>query len=411
MTHPDRRSFLRGVSGAAVVALASELELGRAYRPAEPVDVALVGYGSQGRRLLTELGKFEGANIAGVCDLDESRRSSASRRIRDLALFADHGALFDALAPGSCVIVATPTHAHREVAVAALERGLHVYCEAPLAHTVDDARAIAAAARGTERVFQTGMLGRANPIYGLARKFFLSGAIRDAVSMRAQHHEKASWRKPTRSADEDAERNWRLDPGVSLGLEGEAGVHQYDVFHWLLGEYPTRVSGRGTTRLHDDGRSMPDTVHVELDFDSGLRANYEATLANSFEKRYELVHGTLGTLKLAWTAGWMFKEADAETRGWEVYANRQQFHDEQGITLIADATQLAAQDKLKDGVGLPNPPAYYGLATFLESVTEGADVVCTAAEGYRAVVVAEAAHRAVTTGEPVTIAAEQYEVG
>ena len=39
----------------------------------------------------------------------------------------------------------------------------------------------------------------------------------------------------------------------------------------------------------------------------------------------------------------------------------QQFHDEQGITLIADATKLAAQGKLKEGIGLPHPELYYGL--------------------------------------------------
>jgi hypothetical protein len=50
----------------------------------------------------------------------------------------------------------------------------------------------------------------------------------------------------------------------------------------------------------------------------------------------------------------MFKEADAPTQGWEVYANRQQFHNDEGITLIAGATKLAEQGKLKEGVGLPH---------------------------------------------------------
>ena len=86
-----------------------------------------------------------------------------------------------------------------------------------------------------------------------------------------------------------------------------------------------------------------------------------------------------------------------------MYANREQFHDEQGITLIADATKLAAQDKLKEGVGLPHPPLYYALVDFLKSVSEGAPVVCSAEEGLRAASVAIHAARAIASSETVTI--------
>ena len=66
------------------------------------------------------------------------------------------------------VVVATPTHLHRAIAIDALEAGKHVYCEAPLAASIDDARAIPQAARGASTVFQTGLQGRSNPIYKLA---------------------------------------------------------------------------------------------------------------------------------------------------------------------------------------------------------------------------------------------------
>jgi predicted dehydrogenase len=130
---------------------------------------------------------------------------------------------------------------------------------------------------------------------------------------------------------------------------------------------------------------------------------YDATLCNSFDGQYEQLFGEMGTVKLAWNAGWLFKEADAPTQGWEVYAIREQFHDEQGITLIADATKLAAQNKLKEGVGLPNPPLWYALSDFLRSVLEGAPVVCTAEEGLRAAAVGILAGQAIETGAEVAI--------
>jgi hypothetical protein len=119
----------------------------------------------------------------------------------------------------------------------------------------------------------------------------------------------------------------------------------------------------------------------------------------------------MGTFKLAWNAGWLFKEADAPTQGWEVYANREQFHNDQGITLIADATKLAAQNKLKEGVGLPESPLYYAVADFLKSALEGKPVVCSAQEGYRAGVVAIAAHKALESGAEQTIGEDAFKAG
>ena len=116
-----------------------------------------------------------------------------------------------------------------------------------------------------------------------------------------------------------------------------------------------------------------------------------------------MFYGSNAAIQLAWTHGWMFKEADAPTQGWEVYANRQRFHNEEGITLIADATQLASQGKLESGVGLPNPSVYYGIADFLKSVTEGEPVVTSMAEGARASIVGILTNQAIVTGQTVKI--------
>ena len=51
--------------------------------------------------------------------------------------------MLDKISPNAAVIIATPTHTHKGIAVDCLNAGKHVYCEAPLAHTVEDCRAIA----------------------------------------------------------------------------------------------------------------------------------------------------------------------------------------------------------------------------------------------------------------------------
>lgn len=408
MASHDRRQFLLTSAGALAAVALTPSVLPAAPRPqGAKLPVAVVGVGRHGRALLGELQKLDACQVVAIADTDESRLRAGARRTAGAASFATHREMLEKNRDIRAVIVATPTHAHRAVVEDCLAAGKDVFCEAPLASTVDDAQAIVQAARGASgRVFQGGLYARSNPIYSLARSFFRSDAVREVVSLRAQSCQKTTWRTPTSDPSTERAMNWQLDPEVSTGLPGEMGTHQFDVFHYFLGHYPSTVSGVGSIRLHADGRTMPDTVDCLLGFEKGPTLQYHATLASSFEGRHEVLRGSNATIKLAWTAGWMFKEADAPTQGWEVYANRQQFHNDEGITLIADATKLAAQGKLKEGVGLPNPPAYYALADFLRSLLEGAPVACSADEAFRATVVGILAHRAVSTGTPVAIGAE-----
>jgi len=400
----DRRSFMV-TTGASVAALSWLQE----YATAAPqpgdgqVNVAVIGVGRQGRAILGQLQQLESARVVAICDSDERRLSSGQRRIADATPYANVASLLEQETALDAVIVATPTHTHREVAEVCLQAGKHVYCEAPLASTSDDCVALATAARESGAIFQVGFQARSNPIYKLARTFLRSDAVRNVVSLRGQYFKKTSWRSPSNDPQRDKLLNWRLDPAVTLGLEGEFGTHQFDVFNWYLNKYPTSVRCNGSLRLHDDGRSVPDTVHCELAYPDGVSLSYQASLASSFESQYEVFYGSNATLKLAWTAGWMFKEADAPTQGWEVYANRQQFHNDEGITLIADATKLAAQGKLKEGVGLPHPPLYYALADFLTSLIQGKPVICSVEEGMRTTMVGIAAHRALVEGTSVDI--------
>jgi len=408
MTDPDRRQFLQGAAGSvAAAAIVPDLEtLSKRWRAPAAMTVGLVGAGRQGRAILGELATIEGVEVVAVCDVVEGRLSSGLRRVKGAEGFATHQELLEKKPDLDAVIVATPTHLHRQVAVDAVAAGKHVYCEAPLAHTEDDCRAIAAAARDSDKVFAVGYQARSNPVYTLARSFARSGSLRDLIAMRAQYHRKTSWRTPASTPELEQALNWQLDPEVSLGLVGEFGSHQLDTFHYFLGRYPVQASGRGSIRLYDDGRAVDDTVHADLVFDEGELLSYSATLANSYEGQYELLVGSMASFKLAWSHGWMFKEADAPTQGWEVYANRQHFHNDAGITLIADATQLASQGKLKEGVGLPNTSLYYALEAFLKSAAEGADVACGIGDGLRTTVVAIRAARAVATGEPQAIEPE-----
>ena len=404
MSPTDRRDFLLSAgAGVAATWLAPGLELLHPVLPAEKIPLGLIGAGRQGRAILGELATLEGCEVVAVADSDESRLSAALRRAERAKGYASADELLAKEPSVAAVIVATPTHAHRAIVEACLAAKKHVYCETPLAHTLEDAQAIAKAAASTGVVAAAAFQGRANPVYLLARSFFKAGTLRELAYLRAQNHKKTSWRTAGSTPERDRELNWHLDPKLSLGLLGELGTHQLDVLHWFVGRHPVSVRARGDLRLHKDGREIPDTVQAQFLFDDGLALDWSCTLANSLGGRHEVLGGAMGAIKLAWTHGWMFKEADAPTQGWEVYANRQQFHDEQGITLIADATKLAAQGKLQEGVGLPYSSLYYSLADFLKAIAEKKAPACSLADAARTTIVGVLAHRALTERAEVAI--------
>jgi len=404
MSGSDRRAFLAQSVGALTgIALLPDLVDAAPRRLRAPARVGLIGAGRQGRAILAELAKMDQVTVAAVCDVVPARVRIAVERAPGSTGVAHHREVLER-ADVQAVFVATPTHLHRAIVADALATGKHVYCEAPLAHSADDAAAIAAAAAGAGpgTLCQAGFLARSNPIYKRAKPL-VGSELRGLVSLYGQHHRKTSWRFPAPEGVAGRVANWRLDPEATIGLAGEIGSHQLDAMTWLIDAMPARVRGRGGIRVHRDGRAVADTIQLDLEWADGVAMQYEATLGNSFGGEYEALHGTNAALKLAGTHGWMFKEADAPTQGWEVYATRQQFHQDEGIVLVADATRLAAQGRLQQGAGLPHPPLYYGLSDFLLSVTQGAPVACSAADGLRSTLLGVAADRSVRSGEVVTL--------
>ena len=412
MTTSDRREFLAQSVGAlgGFALIPDSLELRGRFVPSRTLHLAVIGVGAWGREILTELARFDNVSVDAICDTDSRRRRRALRLTGDAKDFENWEQMLQEMKEVTGVVVATPTHLHKDITLAALAAKKDVYLEAPMASSLEDAEAIVRAGRASKSVLAVGHLGRSNPVYKLARSFYRSNSIETLVGMRAWAHRKHSMRVIVSDPERSKAMNWKLDESVSLGLLGEMSSHQLDTLAWFTGQHPRSVVAQGHTRLHDDGRRVPDTVNAQFTYKNRVQLAVDATLANSFDGTHEILCGTMGTIKLAQRFGWLFKEADAPIQGWEVYANRQQFHDERGITLIADATKLASQGKLEDGVGLPNTPLHYGLEAWMKSLDGKTPVACSADDAYGTTVATLAACTALKTGTPVDMEEASFEV-
>ncbi len=397
MTDTDRRTFIaQGAGALAAIALWPDTAFASPIIGERARKVAVIGIGRQGREILDQILKIGAVEVAAVCDVMPTRVKAGQDRAAGAEGFADYRELLSKRTDIDAILIATPTHLHKQIVLDATAAKKHVYCEAPLAHTVEDARAIAAAAAAnTGMIFQSGLTARSNPLNKRARSLIRSDSVRDIVHMYAQHHQKNSWRFPVPGGATERDVNWRLDPEVSIGLAGEYGTHSIDFMRFVRSSEPARVTGRGVTRLWNDGRKMPDTVQFTMEWADDVAFDFSATLANSYGGEHQIAYGTNAAVKSAVTHAWYFKESDAATQGWEVYATRQQFGRDEGIVLVADATQLAAQGLLKEGAGLEHAPLYYALADFIKSIDENLPVAASAEDGMKATIAGIVAHKAV----------------
>ena len=417
----DRRDFLKGTAATLALLLSADglsvadvqaSEDDEAPVPGPPVKIGVIGLGKWGKETVSTLSRVPSAQVVAICDTYEPFVKRAGKIAESAATFSDYRKLLEC--PGlEAVVVATPTHLHKDIVLAALQAGKHVYCESPMASSLDDARAIAKAGQSSKQVFQAGQQGRSNLMYEHVRKFVKSGVLGNTAQLYAQWNKRTSWRVPARTREREKEVNWRLDPVTSTGLIGEAGIHWIDLANWYLGRQPVSASGFGNVMAWQDGRDVPDTVQCIIEYPDNVRMVFCSTLASSFSNAYMLFQGDQATLAVRENRGWMVKEADSPLLGWEVYAMKQEYFDETAICMIPDATKILKEGKepAMEGSVEPSKEAHYcALENFTRSVRETSEPVCGPAEGYQAAVVAIKANEAVRSGEKVGFQDEWFDI-
>jgi predicted dehydrogenase len=280
---------------------------------------------------------------------------------------------------------------------------------------------------------------RSDPQRRFLLQFIRSGAMGKAIMARSQWHKKESWRRTSPNPDREQAINWRLRRESSSGLVGEIGIHQLDLINWFLNARPTSVAGFGNILNWNDGRDVADTVQSVFEYPGGMHFSYDCTLANSFDADYEMIYGTDAAVMMRGNKAWMFKEVDSPLLGWEVYARKDQFYQETGIALVANATkQVALLNKANEDAPNTETALHFALAAFIlntgvvntgvEDFTSnfGGDAKALQEylaglsksklpaagwqEGFEATVTAIKANEAILKGQKIAMQAEWFEI-
>jgi len=309
-----RRDFVRAsavAAGSSLIGLDAVAETLTRSRvsPSDEINVGVIGVGSRGKYVTQRFLRVPGVRVTALCDVYEPRFAEG-RRItgEDTPVFQDYRRMLDSAADLDAVIVATPLSFHGEHVVASLERGLHVYGEKAMGHTVEDCNAIVQATRESGRRFQTGLQYRYAPWYRQAIDRIRKGEIGEVTHVYGYWHRNYNWRRPVPDPSLERLINWRLYTEFSGGLLAELGSHQIDVANWIFGEAPESVVGTGSVRFYPDGRETFDNVQAVFTYPGGGTHVFSSIIGNHKVGYQVNIYGTGGTIELTLQDGAFYFE-------------------------------------------------------------------------------------------------------
>jgi predicted dehydrogenase len=309
-----RRDFIkRAVSTAAFLAYPGARVLGANDR----VRVAIVGVGSRGQELLRQALAIRGLQVVAAADVYIRRFEEAKKLAPGLETFGDHRQVLDRK-DIDAILVATPLHIHARHFLDTLAAGKDLYSEKTLTWSIPEAEQCLEASKKSDRVVQIGLQHESEGSFADAKKWIVGGMVGKVTHVeswmsRNTPHGTAQWVRPIPSDctqqnvnwkaflngrpdvpfDPFKFLNWRLFWTFSGGNITENMIHQ---IAWIMSvldlPLPSAAYMSGGVFSEKDGRQVPDTIAVTLDFPNEVVVTWQSTFSNS---RYGLGQRILGS--------------------------------------------------------------------------------------------------------------------
>jgi len=214
----------------------------------DEVNAAIIGVGGRGTTVLTRAVKSPKVRFTAICDIDPEARDRGATLAKEWSpdTMSDYRKLLERK-DVDAVIIATPVDLHKEMAVAALEAGKHIYLEKPLGLTPQDVKEVMEAVGKSKALLQTGFQLRYDPARRAAIEHIHSGGIGKIAYMQGNRH----------TGDLPPEKEWLFDASRSGNIIVEQAVHIMDLMNWAMKTHPTKVMGLGGINVYQ-GRPFPD---------------------------------------------------------------------------------------------------------------------------------------------------------
>ena len=253
----NRRQFLKGSAAAGVgYWVAGAASRARSQSPNEKLNIGIIGVNHRGR---ANMNSVAGENIAALCDVDEQYLAEAAKRFPKAKTYIDWRELVDQK-DLDAVTVSTADHVHAFAGVWAMRRGLSVYCEKPLAHSVYEARVVQetykknkdrlATQMGTQihasdnfrrvvELVQSGAIGPVHEVHAWCGRRGPGGGLPEGEDPVPDHLHWDLWLGPAASRPYNSKYmpgnlTWNRYWDFGNGTLGDMGSHVIDLPFWAL---------------------------------------------------------------------------------------------------------------------------------------------------------------------------------
>ena len=252
--------------------------------------IGLVGLGRLGRVYARDLStRIAETRLVAVADTNADAARDVAAEFDVPRAYATPREMFTDPAVDAVVIV-SPTHTHLDVVLEAVDAGKPVFCEKPLALTLDECRRMQEAVARRKTFFQMGFMRRFDPGYAAARLHVAEGRIGTPVVF------KSTSRDPYRPSLEYA------NPASSGGILVDMGIHDFDLARWFMGDVAT-VSAIGGTLAYPELASVGDLDNAiaTMTFADGCLGVVDLTRNGfyGYDISTELL-GTQGTIRIGY---------------------------------------------------------------------------------------------------------------
>ena len=251
------------------------------------IRVGLIGVGKMGLSHYAILGAHPRVEVPAICD-GASYITSGLRKYTQVDTFKDHRKMFES-AQLDCVLVATPTASHYELASQALEHGLHVFIEKPLCLDPAQSKKLAELAATKRRANQVGYHNRFIGTFMETRRLVRAGAIGELYHIAGSAFGPVVIRPKSGGT-------WRSKKAEGGGCLHDYASHVVDLMNFIAGP-PERVVGANLRRIFS--KDVEDAVYATFRYPDGASGQLETNWSDDTHRKMSTtvtVYGTKGKI-------------------------------------------------------------------------------------------------------------------
>ena len=446
----DRRTFVKGA--AATAAFLPSFSILRAEDKDitigpkdDDINVAMIGFGAEGKVLAASLVRIPGVRVRAVCDIWKFEQQRAKAFFKgyghEVTTYEDYKEMLSKEDKNiDAVIVATPDWMHCEHTCACLRAGKHVYCEKEMSNRLELAAEMCRVQKETGKLLQIGHQRRSNPRYRHCFEHIVPNMLGRVTTAYAQWNRTLapffSYKKPPKQeiltkygyTNPEQFHNWRWFYKYGGGSMVDLGSHQIDLFIWAWGVPPSSVTAIGGKDAFDPPREAYDRMYCIYEFKmpDGTKneAIYQVISSNARGGFYEQFMGVNASLTIAEisargnTVQRELRQGGLSEAEWQKFIDKGWILPTEGDKVkkevtkdIAVDTRISAQANGNQLAVEMNKPAHMPhLENFFAACRHGAALNCPAELAYESAVAVLAANKSADSHAKYVFKPEEFKV-